>query len=310
MNLRNLFLDYANLPLLNNPENIRLLFSNVMPHFEGLQNKYLDTVIGDIIFFSSINDYREIVAVDKQLKSDKKALAFGHCHRIAFEAVHGYLYGFCERYCNTYVCSDFRNMAARYKRLGIRLKCHECEQLVYISRLADLAAGKSYRDMEEYVIIDQNLYEQYEIWHRQRSITPEYKVGDKDKVSSWGNFSWMIENAYDIIEPKIILNEDDHFDKILLLRFEDFHERPDSNYKYRFNDFLRKIISYSLVEFLINENRKKLKRCEKCKIFYISKTKRESKYCSDKCRLSIHNKRRIESGEHARYKKEKGYYKY
>jgi hypothetical protein len=53
-----------------------------------------------------------------------------------------------------------------------------------------------------------------------------------------------------------------------------------------------------------NEDKRKLKKCRECKKFYISKSL-SSKYCSDKCRMAYHNRKRIKSGEHARYKRER-----
>lgn len=63
---------------------------------------------------------------------------------------------------------------------------------------------------------------------------------------------------------------------------------------------------YCFVEFVkVPENKKRLKSCQECQKFYISKTLRESKFCSDHCRLKYHNRQRIESGENAEYKRQK-----
>lgn len=50
---------------------------------------------------------------------------------------------------------------------------------------------------------------------------------------------------------------------------------------------------------------KKIRSCPECKFFFFSKTKRSSTFCSDQCRLAFHNRKRRESGEHAKYKREK-----
>jgi hypothetical protein len=65
-------------------------------------------------------------------------------------------------------------------------------------------------------------------------------------------------------------------------------------------------ITFFLFKFLQLPNCVKLiNECNECGAVYISKTVRNSKYCSDKCRMGFHNKRRIESGEHAAYKRQR-----
>lgn len=61
-----------------------------------------------------------------------------------------------------------------------------------------------------------------------------------------------------------------------------------------------------LIDYLAanDGNVNKIKRCTYCMNFFISKTTKESKFCSDKCRLNFHNKANIQSGKAAAYKKE------
>jgi hypothetical protein len=69
---------------------------------------------------------------------------------------------------------------------------------------------------------------------------------------------------------------------------------------------LRNELAYLMVEFLRGEyNRKYFKKCHQCNGFYISKTLASSKYCSDKCRMAYHNRKRIKSGEAREYKRRK-----
>jgi len=77
------------------------------------------------------------------------------------------------------------------------------------------------------------------------------------------------------------------------------------------NQIIMNIISLSLVEFILNHGVEKLKKCRMCKRYFISKTRRSSHYCSDKCKRDFNNRKRIKSGEHAAYMREKrseGYY--
>ena len=49
-----------------------------------------------------------------------------------------------------------------------------------------------------------------------------------------------------------------------------------------------------------------IKTCDFCNKLYFSNGNKKQRFCpGNKCRLSFHNKKRIESGEHARYKRER-----
>jgi len=64
-------------------------------------------------------------------------------------------------------------------------------------------------------------------------------------------------------------------------------------------------LSLNLIDYLSDSKTdlRKLKKCEWCNNFYKSKTIRPSKFCTDKCRLKWHNRKRIESGQAAEYKR-------
>ncbi len=67
-----------------------------------------------------------------------------------------------------------------------------------------------------------------------------------------------------------------------------------------------KFINFCLIEFLKQpKNQKLIHICDECEEFFMSKTTRHSRFCSDKCRLAWHNRKRIESGEHRDYKRKK-----
>ena len=67
----------------------------------------------------------------------------------------------------------------------------------------------------------------------------------------------------------------------------------------------RYAISFLLINFLKLPNSVNLiNRCHECDDIYIEiKKTKNRRFCSDKCRLAWNNRRRIESGEHARYKR-------
>jgi len=69
---------------------------------------------------------------------------------------------------------------------------------------------------------------------------------------------------------------------------------------------LEKAIAFCLVEFLkIQTNTRLIRHCIECDSFHISKTKRASRFCSDKCRLRFHNREDTASGKRAAQKRER-----
>jgi hypothetical protein len=78
-----------------------------------------------------------------------------------------------------------------------------------------------------------------------------------------------------------------------------------SAYK-KFNNPAFRAISFLLIKFLMLPNSTKLiHQCDECREIYISITIKSRRFCSDKCRLSYHNRKRIESGEAKEYKRKK-----
>lgn len=82
-------------------------------------------------------------------------------------------------------------------------------------------------------------------------------------------------------------------------------EYPEFPYRHVFNNYLRSIIAHSFYDFSTNFNQKQLRICQQCNNFYISKTLKQSKFCSDNCKYAWHNKKKIESGELKKYKRKK-----
>ena len=75
---------------------------------------------------------------------------------------------------------------------------------------------------------------------------------------------------------------------------------------YGFGTSLKHDISYCLIEFLQEPRAKDyLGQCQECRKYFIATRLNDQKFCSKKCRLDSHNRKRIESGEHARYKRDR-----
>jgi len=133
-----------------------------------------------------------------------------------------------------------------------------------------------------------------------------------------------IEIYRKIKKEEIILTPEDRIVILSPFAEESFLKRIPSlesrEHCFVYNDKVRSCIfhetmAYCLFQFLsIEGNTSYLFKCSNCGDLILRKTRRQEKsgnyFCSDKCRLHVSNRRRIESGEHARYKREKGYYKY
>jgi len=116
------------------------------------------------------------------------------------------------------------------------------------------------------------------------------------------------ETCYDLVQTRasIVLSDNDLKEEISQEVTWGF--RADyllSNDEWKFNDLVVNLANYCLCEFLINNDRRKLKYCRECSDFYISKTVRPSKFCSDKCRMAYNNRKRVKSGEAREYKRRK-----
>ena len=114
----------------------------------------------------------------------------------------------------------------------------------------------------------------------------------------------ILRRAYDAIRPKLRINENGDLVKSSILA--DVH-LIGSHYgaESRFNSYINSLLGFSLSEFIISTDLRRLKRCKKCMNFFVSKTIRPSKFCSDKCRHDYHNRKRIDSGEAREYKRKK-----
>lgn len=300
--LDTIFLTYANNSFMDNPKNLKKVFNEIWPVIDSMRGQQMvKKIINDVIYYHlSKETYLDIYKTLEKFKRDCN----DWCPRtISFAAVYGYLNNSCEQFCRKYgrYCYDVM-IKQKNSVKDERLKCVECEQIAFVNMLSEIASGKPYRDtMRKHVLtqkdIDQGIWISKEI-----TLEPGMEV----PIALYGDLFWMIQNAYscvqdrasligDIIEKSCYISAEKY---LLINERESYEDLRD-----KFNDFIRSIIGYSLVEFLINNDRRKLKRCKDCNLFFISKTVRESKYCSDKCRLAHHNREYILSGKAREYKK-------
>jgi hypothetical protein len=281
--LENLFLLYSNFPLTENPQNLTKIFKGINFNIFGSYKSILNKAIENITILSECNSPKSARKKLSKLKSnwfnsadyqssesDEVKMVFNS----AFEAVYGYLDDYCEDLCHWRKVRE--KVIGRKKLIGPkRLKCHECDQLFYINILNEIIHGKEYSQIVGFIDL---------LWDSNLCVNQTIEV---------------ITN-----KSKKPFKED--LQKSIQLWPHGFIENIDSwDDKGRFCEFIYGIVGYSLSEFLLDNDRRKLKLCQECNQFYISKTVRLSKYCSDKCRLAYHNRKRIQSGEAREYKRKK-----
>jgi hypothetical protein len=270
------FLDYANLSFRDDIENLSRLFTLIKNTYPiGFKPGHFDAIFKRI---ENLVKYNDPSVVDKFRDLMKeKGKADDPFIRIPFdtavEAVYGYRNGYCENKC--FWREQRRKIidSALFESAN-HIKCFECNQLAFVETLKDIVTGKGYDNVKGF-----------------HDILAQKKILQQETVITKNNNNLFLKEVF-VWRPDMPTG---------------FSGKCS---KSAFHDSIRCFVANSLLSFLMNDDRRKLKTCQECKKFYCVKTLHKSKYCSTTCRLAYHNRIRKESGEHARYKREKGYYKY
>ena len=266
--IEDIFLAYANFSLRDKPENFYKIFKQIEHYFfidpiakiKGLSPWIVKNLIKEILRFakSESDDRGRIVSLPvldtDRRQSDKTNLDIA-CDRNAFKIACEAVYGYRDSYCEDECFWKYRSKIFGKKLFSgpNRLKCYECGQLAFIHMLSDLVQGKEYDDMFDFV--------------RLLNILPLH-IGSRVVFASEGSpFQQKLIREI-VLEP----------DPVFGLGKGRF-----GNCKFMLQDFLERIISYSLTEFLLNaNNRRKLKRCPVCGSFFIAGDIRKV-HCSKEC---------------------------
>jgi hypothetical protein len=169
---------------------------------------------------------------------------------IAFDAVYQYRDGYCEStpgYC--VIKRDL--LDEKYFCGPTRLKCYECNQLFLRKLLEEIIAGKPLSD-----------------------------IGKEGVLGEEGVLAELLYNSHNYIRTRVLLEDpsDEKGEKEVqaqvVLDIEAVH--------LGFNTFfVNSIVCYSLAHFLLNNDRRKLKRCPLCNKFFIGKADPRHKFCPD-----------------------------
>jgi hypothetical protein len=272
--IENIFLTYANYPLRENPDKLFKILEKLKNlkffyFFEGAWPSYQEI----------IRHFIMLVKTDDQKRAEKIYKYKSSNFKIAFEAIYGYRDGFCEKRCpKRWRKSIFGS--ERFVGPG-RLKCYECDRLYFRYLLTGIARRKEYSEIgpDDFPLL--GLVEYLMNAHR---------------------------NIEKFVEP-VTTSKESGFEEGLTERFTLIPRNLKSNhgsYRENFSSiFFDSSVAFSLAEFLLHKDRRRLKYCDECEKFFVSKSIRPSRFCSDKCRLAWHNLKRIESGEAREYKRKK-----
>jgi len=176
-----------------------------------------------------------------------------------------------------------------------RLWCYECIQQCFIRVLHDIVSGKQYSQIKNFP----------DLLNRSRNIIRTYRNIDIFSLQGEEKLNHAMSLSHNLFNKENLwLDVSTNRTEKLGLK-DGYFDFESFVFKVSLNDLLFDVASYNLSAFLLFNKRDKLNCCKKCNRFYISKTIRPSKYCSDKCRLSYHNQERIKSGKAKEYKRKK-----
>ena len=136
-------------------------------------------------------------------------------------------------------------------------KCYECHQLSFRDCLLQIVNGREYLEIRS--------FKDVMIWSEEISSSKTHLIIDEEKER----------------EP---FRHTLHSVKFLFPIFYEFAHGPLGNSYHTFNNFIFSLASYSLTEFLIANDRCKIKFCPYCERFFIARDIKRKTCCySDEC---------------------------
>jgi len=295
--IENFFLEYAIQPLRDNPEVLRnivseIVFRDDVNYVQEDVGEFFDIVRAilflveekeagldeesfNIIAFSKIakeiphtkwDDLSKRAKLKYEFITDDVLVHFLSIFDIAYQTVHG---------CNLNVCRfkyerQEKLIPDRFKD-SANLKCYECDQLHFVNILSEIVSGKELPNIDWFEffmdLMNNNIFI--------RPMTGLTRIKERK-----GNFYWHLQENEIVVFP---LNFHDHRNvKEIQILKEKFMFYPSYG---DINGFRLSLVSaafYSLITFLMHDDRRKLKLCHWCKKFFIAlRIDPRRKYCDD-----------------------------
>jgi len=271
--IEDIFLTYANHPLKENPQ----VLSEIVTEFENSGIIIYPWLLPDLnkieehfVTFAECNDLDQAEKIYRETKfSEPKR---GHEFKIAFESVFGFRYGYCENECP----DRWRRDVLGSERFAgpERLRCYECDRLFFRNLLADIVEGEEYKNvsgLESLLLFSRS------------NLTTELEIVENQSNSP---FKQSLRETYSFSD----------------LTISAFGNKDDKRTFRRI--FLESFVAHALAQFLINNDRTRLKQCPECGNFFIS-SHRNRKFCSTKHKNAFNNRKNIASGKMREYKRKK-----
>lgn len=241
-----IFIKYANVPLKEDPRYLNQIASLVYSYF-STPDEIKTTVALSIEFLEKFSAYRNPQEAEEYLKNLRLNSSSS---ALILESTFSYAHGYLEDYCNGMCPSN--GGIEKWKALGAirlegpdRLRCFECDQEYVIYVLSGIVKGKEYSDI----------------------------IGFSNFIAQAKNFV----KTCTVIEQKV---KSSPFKEGL--RTIPMWESSTALLSLQL--FLNGAISYLLGEFLINNDRRKLKKCPFCLEFFIADDIRRQRCKKDECR--------------------------
>jgi hypothetical protein len=273
--IENIFLSYLNSPIKNSPESLLNLYDGIAQYFGSgdpiarpktineLTLKVVVSIIkkGD----EAERDFKQMV--EDYFKDEPDFLSLGYpcdtVYRTAYHAVYGFQNGYCEHKCPH---RNLRSILSEFSE-GLftgsdRLKCYECDKLWFVWIVLQIISGKDYAEIDGF---------------------PAMVHGNEECTKS------VIGLAKSDRHPqfKTILKEDKIFRVPDVSILEEGKVYPGKDI---FNSFIQKMAAFSLIGFLVANDRRRLKHCQFCDKFFIAEDIRRKMCYSADCRRGYHKK--------------------
>ena len=136
-------------------------------------------------------------------------------------------------------------------------------------------------NMIPYVIVNEEI-------HKKVDFGRQVEIGDKVRVPGGGGLENLyLSPAYDCIKTVAHITDDGELKKSDFVRLSNLIHEENSIYpiEIRFAYYLNSLVGYSLAEFLLHNDLRKLKRCPICNKFYVAKRINQI-YCTPSVSLS------------------------
>jgi hypothetical protein len=283
--IEKVFLAYANHPLRENPYYFREICDAIESIF-SISSPPIQNLRPLAAFMVEIAKRNNPLIADyfvEEKPASLNAQAVNISQQIGAEAVYGYRDKFCESKCPERAVRG----AGIDKKLfegPERLRCYECQQLHFVRMLSEIVEGEEFSEIHGFSSFVSN---GYKFFKQEVRVLAKSEAEAPFKTKLQRGVNWNPGGPLYCAENGGLFGP----------------------YKFAFQHFLDGLIAFSLCEFLLDSDRRKLKKCDWCGTFFVaSKVDSRIKYCaicSPKSKWSKETRREYQRRYWAKHKKAK-----